>query len=246
MSAFKRAAICLFLLLNLSQMPLCLKAGKILVWPTDFSHWINVKVIVDELTARGHNVTVITHSATPSVKTDRSSGYNIEIIEVPYTKQDVFDFVNKMFEYRINEVPYDNTYQAFLKIKEVVDKVTELNLIMCKELFAREDLLEKWRKEQFDVFLTDTMYTCRTLPALKLNLPLIISMRYSFGYSVERLCGKLPAPASYVPSVTLGFTSQMDFTQRMKNILYNLFQDFIFTFYTAPKWDHLYKDIIGR
>nr|AAB35967.1 UGTDOG-PB=UDP-glucuronosyltransferase isoform {N-terminal} [dogs, Beagle, liver, Peptide Partial, 30 aa] [Canis lupus familiaris] len=30
--------------------------GKVLVWPTEYSHWINVKTILDELVQRGHEV----------------------------------------------------------------------------------------------------------------------------------------------------------------------------------------------
>ncbi|XP_026777714.3 UDP-glucuronosyltransferase 2C1 isoform X4 [Pangasianodon hypophthalmus] len=246
MSACERAALCLFLLLSLSQTPLCVTAGKILVWPADFSHWLNINVIIDELIARGHSVTVVTHSATPSVRTDQSPGYNVEIIQVPYTKQDIFNNLDLMFKYWVNEVPNDNMIQVFLKIKEVLDKTIEQNQVMCRELFAREDLLEKWRKEQFDVLLTDPMYMCRALLALKLNLPFIVSLRFSFGSSMERLCGQLPTPASYVPSVSLGYTNQMDFPQRVKNILFNLFQDLLFMFLTATKWDPLYTELMGK
>ncbi|XP_053086204.1 UDP-glucuronosyltransferase 2B33-like [Pangasianodon hypophthalmus] len=245
MSACERAALCLFLLLSLSQTPLCVTAGKILVWPADFSHWLNINVIIDELIARGHSVTVVTHSATPSVRTDQSPGYNVEIIQVPYTKQDIFNNLDLMFKYWVNEVPNDNMIQVFLKIKEVLDKTIEQNQVMCRELFAREDLLEKWRKEQFDVLLTDPMYMCRALLALKLNLPFIVSLRFSFGSSMERLCGQLPTPASYVPSVSLGYTNQMDFPQRVKNILFNLFQDLLFMFLTATKWDPLYTELMA-
>lgn len=143
MNACERATLCLFFLLSLSQTPLWVTAGKILVWPADFSHWLNINVIVDKLIARGHNVTVVTHSAAPSLKTEQSPGYNVEIIQVPYTKQDISDHLDKMFKYWITDLPNDNMIQVFLKIKEVSDKFTKYNLEMCRELFAREDLLEK-------------------------------------------------------------------------------------------------------
>ncbi|KAK2816174.1 hypothetical protein Q7C36_022445 [Tachysurus vachellii] len=231
MSTRERAALHLLLLLSLIQTPPCTTAGKILVWPADFSHWLNINVIIEELLARGHNVTVVTHSATPSVKTEQSPGYNVEIIQVPYTKQDVFNTLDTMFKYWVNEVPNDDLIQSFLKIKG---------------LFAREDLLKKWRKEQFDVFLTDPMYMCRALLATKLNLPFIISLRFSFGSSMERLCGQLPTPASYVPAVSLGYKHRMDFSQRVKNLVFNFFQDFLFTFLTALNWDPFYTEVMGK
>ncbi|KAG7314856.1 hypothetical protein KOW79_022159 [Hemibagrus wyckioides] len=239
------SAVHLLLLLSLSHSPPCTMAGKILVWPADFSHWFNINVIIEELVARGHNVTVVTHSATSSVKTEQSQGYNVEIIQVPYTKQDVFNNLDTMFKYWVNEVPNDNLIQGFLKIKEIIDQTTYKNQVLCRELFAREDLLEKWRKERFDVVLTDPMYMCRSLLPLKLNLPFIVSLRFSFGNSMERLCGQLPTPASYVPAVSLGYKHHMDFLQRLKNVLFNFFQDFLFVFLNALKWDPFYTEVMG-
>ncbi|XP_058239344.1 UDP-glucuronosyltransferase 2C1-like isoform X4 [Hemibagrus wyckioides] len=240
------SAVHLLLLLSLSHSPPCTMAGKILVWPADFSHWFNINVIIEELVARGHNVTVVTHSATSSVKTEQSQGYNVEIIQVPYTKQDVFNNLDTMFKYWVNEVPNDNLIQGFLKIKEIIDQTTYKNQVLCRELFAREDLLEKWRKERFDVVLTDPMYMCRSLLPLKLNLPFIVSLRFSFGNSMERLCGQLPTPASYVPAVSLGYKHHMDFLQRLKNVLFNFFQDFLFVFLNALKWDPFYTEVMGK
>lgn len=39
------------------------KHYKILVWPAEFSHWMNLKVIANELTNRGHNLEVLRSSA---------------------------------------------------------------------------------------------------------------------------------------------------------------------------------------
>ncbi|XP_058239343.1 UDP-glucuronosyltransferase 2C1-like isoform X3 [Hemibagrus wyckioides] len=246
MSACKRSALCFLLLPGLIQTPLSVTAGKILIWPGEFSHWLNVKVAIDELIARGHNVTIVTHSATPSVKTAQSQGYNVDIIQVPYTKQDYINNLENFLKYWIYDVQHDNIIQTSLKIKEILDETTEQNHALCRELFGREDLLEKWRKEQFDVLLTDPMLMCGDLLALKLNLPFIISLRFSFGSSMERLCGQLPTPASYVPAVSLSYTDQMDFPQRVKNVLFNLFQDFLFTLLTTLKWDPLYTECIGK
>ncbi|KAB5522320.1 hypothetical protein PHYPO_G00158220 [Pangasianodon hypophthalmus] len=246
MSACERAALCFLLLLGLSQTPLYVTAGKILIWPGEFSHWLNIKVIIDELIARGHDVTIITHSATPSVNTDQSWGYNVEIIQVPHTKQDVINMLDEFTKYWMYDVQHGNMIQTSLKIKEILDMSTEKNQALCRELFAREDLLEKWRKEQFDILLTDPVNMCGELLALKLNLPFIISLRYSIGSTLERLCGQLPTPPSYVPVVSLGYTDKMDFPQRVKNILVSLFQDFLFTFLTASKWDPLYSELMGK
>ncbi|XP_058239350.1 UDP-glucuronosyltransferase 2A1-like [Hemibagrus wyckioides] len=169
-----------------------------------------------------------------------------DILGSKYTKQDVINNLENFIQYWIYDVQHDNIIQTLLKIKEIVDETTEQNHALCRELFGREDLLEKWRKEQFEVLLTDPMLMCGDLLALKLNLPLIISLRFSFGSSMERLCGQLPTPASYVPAVSLSYTDQMDFPQRVKNVLFNLFQNFLFTLLTTLKWDPLYTECMGK
>ncbi|XP_036436505.1 UDP-glucuronosyltransferase 2A2-like [Colossoma macropomum] len=245
MTACKRAAFYLLLLLTLGQAPHCVTAGKILVWPGEFSHWFHFKVIIEELIARGHNVTIVTYSATPSVKTTPSSGYNVDIIQVPHTKQDVIDRMDRFVKYWTYDLANDNIIQATLKMKELIDLMSQQNDVFCRNLFAREDLMEKWNKEEFEVLLTDPMTFCGELLAQKLNLPFIISLRFSFGSAMERLCGQLPAPPSYVPGAALGYTDQMGFPQRLENFLFYRFQDLVFSLVTRI-WDHLFTEMRGK
>uniref|UniRef100_A0A4W4ENZ8 UDP-glycosyltransferases domain-containing protein n=1 Tax=Electrophorus electricus TaxID=8005 RepID=A0A4W4ENZ8_ELEEL len=217
-----------------------------LLTPGEFSHWLNIKVIIDELIVRGHSVTVVTHSATPSVKTTEPVGYNVEVIQVPYTKQDIIDIMYRFRRYWTYDLPNNNILQASIKLKELTDVTMEHKRILCRKLFACGDLLEKWSKEQFDVLLTDPMTMCGELLAQKLNLPFIISLRFLFGSAVERLCGQLPAPPSYVPGFGLGYTNHMGFLQRVKNILYIFSQDLLFSFLAKTKWDSIYTEIMGE
>lgn len=54
------ALLCVSLI---SFTPSC-DGGNILVFPVDGSHWINMKVLLEELHARGHNLTVIRASTS--------------------------------------------------------------------------------------------------------------------------------------------------------------------------------------
>ncbi|XP_067293668.1 UDP-glucuronosyltransferase 2A1-like isoform X2 [Pseudorasbora parva] len=241
-----RGSTSLFLLVLLNLNLLCVSGGNILVWPAEFSHWLNVKVILDLLIERGHNVTVVTHTATPSVRTSPSPGYNVEILQVPHTKQDILENMEKMLKYWTHELPNVNFIKASMKIKEMIDIGTEQNQAVCNALFAREDLLEKWRKEKFDALLADPVFMCGELLAQKLNLPLILSLRFSFGNTIERLCAQLPAPPSYVPAIGSENTDQMNFLQRLKNVLFYGTQDVLLYLVTKSKWDHLYTEILGK
>lgn len=236
------ASLFLLVLLNLQ----CVSGGKVIVWPSEFSHWLNVKVILDALIAKGHNITVVTHTATPSVNTTPSVGYNVDILQAPHTKQDILENMERMLKYWTHDLPNDNIIKASMKVKEMIDLGTEQNQAVCRELFARKDLLEKWRKEKFDVLLADPLFLCGELLAQKLNLPLIFSLRFTFGNTVERLCGQLPAPPSYVPAVVSENTDQMNFLQRLKNFLFYGTPDVLFCLATKLKWDHFYTQVMGK
>lgn len=242
----KRAAVSLLFLFCLVQTPVCVTAGKILIWPAEFSHWLNIKIIIDELIMRGHEVTVVTHTATPSVKTEQSSGYNVEVVHVSFTKQDVIKNLNHFIDFWIYELQNSTIYQSYQKMNEIIDLMTEQNQELCRELFKREDLLERWRKEKYDVVLIDPMQMCGDILAEKLNLPLVISLRFTFGSVLERRCAQLPTPPSYVPAIGLGYTEHMDFIMRVKNVLFNVLQDFLFSLLAVMKWDPLYTEIIGK
>ncbi len=151
-----------------------------------------------------------------------------------------------MLKYWTHDLPNDNFIKASMKVKEMIDLGTEHNQAVCRELFARKDLLEKWRKEKFDVLLADPLFMCGELLAQKLNLPLIFSLRFTFGNTVERLCGQLPAPPSYVPAVVSENTDQMNFLQRLKNFLFYGAQDVLFYLVTKSKWDNFYMQVMGK
>lgn len=56
----------LFVLLSVCLISLTqpCEGGNILVYPLDGSHWINMKILLEELHARGHNITVVRASTS--------------------------------------------------------------------------------------------------------------------------------------------------------------------------------------
>lgn len=88
----RQVAGLVFLLLS----PMCVFGGKVLIWPGEFSHWINMKSIVEELSRRGHEITVITNSASPFVGNSAGSKYNFVIIQVPFTKEEITEQLDEM------------------------------------------------------------------------------------------------------------------------------------------------------
>uniref|UniRef100_A0AAY3ZYH7 UDP-glucuronosyltransferase n=1 Tax=Denticeps clupeoides TaxID=299321 RepID=A0AAY3ZYH7_9TELE len=207
-----------------------LHGGKVLVWPGEFSHWLNMKTILDKLVEMGHTVTVITHTATPSVMTKRSAGFNFEILQVPHTTEDSENVLNEMLKYWMYDMEKDSFIQVFLKMSRAIDKMMAQNYALCRAMFAKKDLLEKLKMEQYDVVLEDPMSLCGDLVADVLGLPLVLTIRFSFGNTIERHVGKLPSPLSF----------------RLKNHLFCFFHDVLYHVMVWQTWDHLYTELRGK
>ena len=70
-------------------LPWPCEAGRILVFPVDGSHWINMKVMIEELHARGHHMDVIRSSSSWYIKDD-SPYYNTIVIDEEPVLEDWF------------------------------------------------------------------------------------------------------------------------------------------------------------
>ena len=64
------------------------------MFPVDGSHWINMKVMIEELHARGHRMDVIRSSTSWYIKDD-SPHYNTIVIEL---KPDFEDFLQEFLD----------------------------------------------------------------------------------------------------------------------------------------------------
>ncbi|XP_066567100.1 UDP-glucuronosyltransferase 2A1-like isoform X3 [Amia ocellicauda] len=221
-------------------------SGKVLIWPGEYSHWLNMKCIMEKLVDSGHTITVLTHSGAQSITYNQTSRYHFEVFPVPFTKQMAKELLDKMLRYWTYDLPHDSFIQASLKIKAMVEKLTDQQQQICRALFRDKELLHKLRQSQYDVLLSDPMTFCGDLLAETLGLPFIYTLRFSFGNTMERMCGQIPAPASYVPSVGMEYTDRMSFVQRLKNLLFYWSQDFIFYTLASTKWDALYTEIAGK
>lgn len=219
--------------------------GKVLVWPGEFSHWLNMKTILDGLLDRGHNVTIITHTATPSVVT-KSSRYNVEVLDVSYTREEMTKNVDDILNYWIYDMPKDSFLGASLKVKKMIDKGVEQNRELCVSLFSNKEVMGRLQSGGYEVVILDPMSMCGELLAETLGIPFVVTIRFSFGSAIERQCGQLPTPPSYVPGVGFMYTDQMSFAQRMKNFLFYFSQDILLHIVMHFKWNPLYTELAGE
>nr|XP_002717175.1 UDP-glucuronosyltransferase 2B17 [Oryctolagus cuniculus] len=236
-------------LILLMQLSCCFSSGscgKVLVWPTEYSHWINMKTILDELIQRGHEVTVLTSSASILVDPNKTSTINFEVYPTSLMKDDL----KSLFTSRLRKWTYDFKQQTFWEyfsqVQEIFSEYSDRIEMFCKEVVLNKKLMAKLQDSRFDIVLADAVGPCGELLAELLEAPFVYSLRFTPGYTYEKYSGGLMFPSSYVPIVLSELTDQMTFMERVKNMIYVFYFDFWFQTFNEKKWDQFYSEVLGR
>ncbi|KAL2780358.1 UDP-glucuronosyltransferase 2A1 isoform 2 precursor, partial [Daubentonia madagascariensis] len=210
------------------------------------SHWLNIKIILEELIKRNHNVTVLTSSATVFVNSDPNSSVNHEVIPVSFKKSDMVSLIAHAIRLLADHRPTPLTLWTFYKeLGKLLDTALRISIQTCDGALNNPKLMARLQKGGFDVLVADPIAICGDLVALKLGIPFMYTLRFSPASTVERHCGKIPAPVSYVPAALSQLTDQMTFGERVKNIISYPLQDYVFHSY----WEELnsyYSKVLGR
>ncbi|XP_017283354.1 UDP-glucuronosyltransferase 2A2-like [Kryptolebias marmoratus] len=196
--------------------------GKVLVFPVDGSHWINMKVIVEELHARGHEVTVLCPSDPWYIKGD-SPFYKVININSPagFDRDKFESYVIRTLDIRRQgaslwtrlSLVHDLMTQTYLMHKMVLQ--------MVKVIFEDDKLMQSLHDANFDLVLTDPAFGGGVFLARRLGLPLVFNARWTIQGEGHEVIA--PSPFSYVPITGSELSDKMTFIQRVKNILYYLF-----------------------
>uniref|UniRef100_A0A5G2RA02 glucuronosyltransferase n=2 Tax=Sus scrofa TaxID=9823 RepID=A0A5G2RA02_PIG len=233
-----------FLLLQLTCYFSSGRCGKVLVWPVEHSHWININTILDELATRDHEVTVLASPASILIDPNKPSVTKFETFPSSLTKDDYKKFINRyvktsMYAAKVSFWTYFSTWKNLFK------EYTDITLKLCQDAVSNKRLMAKLQESRFDVVLADAIELCGELLAEILNIPLVYSLHFSPGYLVEKHSVKLPFPPSYVPVVMSELSDHMTFTERVKNIIFILYFDFWFQTFNE-KWNQFYSEALGR
>uniref|UniRef100_G1QFX5 glucuronosyltransferase n=2 Tax=Myotis lucifugus TaxID=59463 RepID=G1QFX5_MYOLU len=237
--------ISVLLLLQLSGHFSPGSCGKVLVWPTEYSHWINMKTILDALVQRGHEVTVLTSSASILVDPNKPSAIQFEVFPTSLTKDDFEGLFMRLIS-KWSYMPKDTFWTYFSLMQDIFWEYYDCIQTLCKDAVLNKKLMTKLQESKFDVVLADAIGPCGELLAELLKIPFVYSLRFSPGYNIEKYSGGLPFPPSYVPVVLSELSDQMTFMERVKNMIYMLYFDFWFQTYNRKKWDQFYSDVLGR
>lgn len=211
------AAVC-FLLLG----PLSCGGSRILVMPVDGSHWINMKVILEELHSRGHDITVL-HSAKSWFIPSNSSIYTS--VNVPSLEDGVDRNVyDKMLLNVIECRKYPRFIRSFCQQQLITRMLEKGHGILAQAAAVMlEDpvFMKKLQEPKFDLMLTDPGLPVGVILGSYLKLPMVFNVRWI--NTGEGHFTIAPSPLSYVPVPGSELHDHMDFVERTKNVLHYLY-----------------------
>ncbi|KAL2078311.1 hypothetical protein ACEWY4_025996 [Coilia grayii] len=238
--------LCRLLLLSLSSLPGA-RAGKVLVFPVDGSHWVNMNILIQGLHEHGHQVTVVRTASSWYVK-EESPHYDSITVTLPEAidleKEDFFvSFLSKMLEIqRAGASPL--AFAAFWW--EMLNGLSGMHRKashVAVEMFEDGELMQRLRETRYDVVLMDPGLPAGVLVAHELQLPTVFNVRWIT--SGEGHFVVAPCPISYVPTSGSNVSDNMTFAERLKNALHYLLNICIDRYVVSPHYDRIVAKYFG-
>lgn len=199
------------------------QGGKVLVMPVDGSHWLSMKILVKELSKRGHEVTVLVPESSLLIQSSES--FKTEIYKVPYTKAELDENFNKLRDGLFNKPPQFT--DMFVNLQRLVN-FTSLQVVGCEGLLDDTPLMSQLKAEGFELMLTDPFLPCGSVLAKLFNIPVVYFLR-GLPCQLDSKANQCPSPPSYVPVSFSENDDKMTFPQRVKNMFMYIVESYMCT-----------------
>lgn len=220
--------------------------GKILVFPLDGSHWLNMNLLIRGLHARGHEVTVV-RSSTSWYITEQAPHYrSITITQSETAQLEDQDFFNTLLVRILALQRHGGFVPSIMNFWEMVGSLAQIHedaCLMVERIFENKTLMQNLNDTQFDLVLIDPGIAVGVLVAHELKLPTVYNVRWITSGEGHFLVA--PSPTSYVPVPGHIISDKMDFGQRVKNMLFYLFNTFIDIVIISPPYNRLVERYFG-
>nr|XP_055070842.1 UDP-glucuronosyltransferase-like isoform X1 [Misgurnus anguillicaudatus] len=199
------------------------QAGKVLVIPMDGSHWLSMKILVEELSQRGHEMVVLVPETSILIR--GTGNYITKSHPVPYTNAELnfnLDNIRKM----AFEKPPD-FMSIFTNVARLIE-FTNLQVKGCEMLLYNETLMKSLREIGFDALLTDPFLPCGSIISQNFSIPAVYFLR-GIPCRLDEAASKCPTPPSFVPRFFTGYSDKMTFHQRIHNMIMTMVESFLCT-----------------
>ncbi|XP_060895003.1 UDP-glucuronosyltransferase 2A2-like [Labrus mixtus] len=209
--------------------------GKILLFPVDGSHWINMKILVEELHSRGHEITMLRPSDSWYIKSESPYYKSINLnSSAGFDEKRFGSFVTTMIKLQREGASAWARLSLVHTLIEQLYQITKQSLRMMEDIFENAELMQSLRDAKYDLVLTDPALGGGVLLSHRLGLPLILNVRWTI--QGEGHYAIAPSPLSYVPVAGSELTDKMTFPERVKNVFIFLFACFQTWYITDPNY----------
>lgn len=197
------------------------QAGKVLVLPVDGSHWLSMKILVEELSNRGHEMMVLVPETSILIK--KSEKYSTKSYPVSFTHDDLEENLKDIQKSALENPPkLTDIVFSFRNLLQFISMQSKT----CEGLLYNEPLMKSLRDMGFDALLTDPFLPCGTIIADSFSIPAIYFLRL-IPCRLDEAAAQCPSPPSFMPRYYSGFTDKMTFPQRLVNTLLTVVEGFL-------------------
>lgn len=214
------------------------------MFPVDGSHWINMKVLIEELHARGHTISVL-RSSTSWYIAEKSPLYESLTF---HGDTGIKDFMQSFLKAHLKAQRERPSWLTSLKLtRGFMTMISEVHHLACNDvssIMGDEDMVMKMQDAQYDLVLTDPNLGGGLLLAKYLNLPVVLNARWVT--SGEGHFVMAPSPLSYIPVPGSGLTDKMSFLQRVQNIFFHMIILYQQKFFLGPVYDALCEKLFEK
>uniref|UniRef100_A0A8D0E788 glucuronosyltransferase n=1 Tax=Salvator merianae TaxID=96440 RepID=A0A8D0E788_SALMN len=189
------------------------ESGKLLVVPPDGSHWLSMKVLVEKLAQRGHDVVVVMPENSLLLRT--SQHFTVKTYSVPYTQKQLDEIYGNIGMNPFNNLPFlEKSIQFYVNMSQFMTMLASA----CQHLLLDKDLVTFFQQKKFDALLSDPAFPCGSILAEYLSLPSVYFLR-GLPCAMDFDAAQCPNPWSYIPASYTTFSDHMTFSERVKNLL---------------------------
>ncbi|XP_023122067.1 UDP-glucuronosyltransferase 1-2-like [Amphiprion ocellaris] len=219
MSLHRVCGVFVFLSLCLISIPPRCHGGNILVFPLDGSHWVNMKILLEELHARGHNLTVIREDNSWYIP-EKSPLYTSITFD---SKESFEDMLGAFLQEHMKMQREGASPLTFFKVTThfmyLLSHAHSLWADATIKMLEDQNMMNSLKNSNYDLVLTDPAVAHGLVLAKYLKLPIVLNVRWIT--SGEGHFVLAPSPLSYIPVPGSGLTDKMNFIQRVKNMLFH-------------------------
>ncbi|XP_040012632.1 UDP-glucuronosyltransferase 2C1-like isoform X1 [Xiphias gladius] len=198
--------------------PTLVYGGKVLVFPVDMSHWVNMKVIIEELHSRGHQVSVVRSSNSWYIK-ETSPFYTSVTLDIEFGLEEEFitTYLARLLEIQRERKSVWARFKLEMEQTELASEINRKTCKMLELLFENKDLIQSLRDTKYDLVLTDPATPGGVIFAHYLRLPFVFNVRWTS--QGEGHFSIAPSPLSYVPMTGTELSDKMSFLERLLNVI---------------------------